>query len=291
MANIQYCHILQPGVLQQNYTLEAELFNNKWSFYHNHKENPKDYNLLNSTLDIPYRFHQKHEGGTLIPLHAYSSKLCCWWSTECLHDKLTDEVIWCKYCPLLCELHRVFEEAAQKSADFDDILERKSLKGKLNYARCKRYSETDQVLQSCGMPERFKKRKQVINTLKTGLLRPCEKSACDSIPIARRCSFHIKKSKVSMSASQPGTLLMFVLTARAQPVHLHPIEKKGEAEWETMVPLWHKLEGLWNHRNERVQRKRLCFMVGPLHLLYLIYIVAGASSPLRSGSSILSCIS
>lgn len=78
MANIQYCHILQPGVLQHNYTLEAELFDNKWSFYHSHKENPKDYNLLNSSLDIPYRFHQKHEGDMLIPLHAYSSKLCCW---------------------------------------------------------------------------------------------------------------------------------------------------------------------------------------------------------------------
>lgn len=193
---------------------------------------------------------------------------------------------------VLCYVNStVFEEAAQKSADLDDILERKSLKGKLNYARCKGYSETDQVLQSCGMPERFKKRKQVINTLKIGLLRPCEKNACDSIPIARRCSFHVKKPKVSMSASQPGTLLMFVLTARAQPVHLHPIEKKGEAEWETMVPLWDKLEGLWNHRNERVQRKRLCFMVSPLHFLHLIYIIARASSPLRSGSSILSCIS
>lgn len=77
----------------------------------------------------------------------------------------------------------------------------------------------------------------MINSLKTGLLSPCEQSVFVSIPVARRCSLHIKKPEVSMSASQPGTLLMFVLTATAQPVHLYPIEKKGEAERETMVPL------------------------------------------------------
>lgn len=71
-----------------------------------------------------------------------------------------------------------------------------------------------------------------------------EQSAFVSTPIARRCSLHVEKSKVSMSASKPGTLLMSVLTARAQPVHLHPIEKKGETEWETTVPLGDELKGL-----------------------------------------------
>jgi len=52
MANIQYCLILQPGVLQQNPTLQVELFKNQLSCSHNHKENPKTHSKLSSTLDI-----------------------------------------------------------------------------------------------------------------------------------------------------------------------------------------------------------------------------------------------
>lgn len=80
-------------------------------------------------------------------------------------------------------------------------------------------------------------RKQVINSLNTGLLSPCEESAFISIPVARGGSLHMENRKGPMSASQPGTFLMLVLTAAAQPVHLYPIEKKCEAEWETTVPL------------------------------------------------------
>lgn len=58
-----------------------------------------------------------------------------------------------------------------------------------------------------------------------------------SIPIARRGSVHVHETKVSMLASQSSTFPMLVFTAGAQPVHLYPIEEKGETEGETMVPL------------------------------------------------------
>lgn len=179
-------------------------------------------------------------------------------------------------------LHRV--------TDFNGILRCGTLRDKLNSAHFKGRWETDEVLQSCEVTERLKKRKQVINSLKTGLLSPCEQSVFVSIPVARRCSLHIEKPEVSTFASQPGRLLMFVLTATAQPVHLHPIEKKCETEWETMVPLWDKLKGLCNHRKKRVQRKRLCFTVSLLQLLYLVCITTKAPSPLTSGALVLGSI-
>lgn len=159
-----------------------------------------------------------------------------------------------------------------KVADFDGILGCGTLKDELSSAHFKGCWETDWALQSCGVPERLKKRKQGINCLTTGLLNPCEQHVFISIPVARRCSLHTEKPEVSMSASQPGTLLMFVLTATAQPVHLHPIQKKGEAEWETTVPLWDKLKGLCNHKKGKGSKKvvmlycqPVAIVVSPLH--------------------------
>jgi len=111
------------------------------------------------------------------------------------------------------------------------------LRDKLSSAHVKGRWETDRVLQSCGVPERLKKRKQGMNSVTTGLPSPHEQHVLISIPVARRCSLRTEKRKVFMSVFQPGKLLMFVLTATAEPVHLHPIEKKDEAEWETVGPL------------------------------------------------------
>lgn len=45
---------------------------------------------------------------------------------------------------------------------------------------------------------------------------------------------------------------MLIFTAGAQPVHLHPVQEKGETEGETMVPFGNKLKGLWNEKEKKL---------------------------------------
>lgn len=127
-----------------------------------------------------------------------------------------------------------------------------TLTGNLHPAHSMGHWETEQALQSCVEPERWKKRNKLETLSKQS---PCEQSVLVSIPVARKCSLHIENPEVSVSASQPGTPLMFVLTATAQPVNLHPVEIKGEAEWETLVPLGDELEGIYNHRKKGFKEK------------------------------------
>lgn len=67
-----------------------------------------------------------------------------------------------------------------------------------------------------------------------------------SILVARGWSLHTHKPKVASFASKSGTFPMLIFAAGAQPVHLHPVQEKGETEGETMVSFGNKLKGLWN---------------------------------------------
>lgn len=44
---------------------------------------------------------------------------------------------------------------------------------------------------------------------------------------------------------------MLVFTAGAQPVHLHAIHKKGEAEGEAIVSFGNELKGLWDEKKKK----------------------------------------
>lgn len=81
---------------------------------------------------------------------------------------------------------------------------------------------------------------------------------------------------------------MFVLTAAAQPVHLQPIEKEGEAEWETVMSPGDKLKGLCNHRKGSKEGVRLSYQSAAT--VICICTTTKAPSPPSSRTLVLSCI-
>lgn len=64
------------------------------------------------------------------------------------------------------------------------------------------------------------------------------------IPVARRCLLHIHNPEVASLASEPRAPTVLELAAGAEPVHLNPVQKEGEAEGEAMVSFGDKLKGV-----------------------------------------------
>lgn len=121
--------------------------------------------------------------------------------------------------------------------------------GNLHPAPSVGHWETEQALQSCVSP---RDERQVRSSLR----RKSQRAKCTfPVPVARRCSSHMQNPEVAVGASQAGTPQVSVLTARAQPLHLQPVEIKGEAEREAQVPLGGELEGICNHRKKGFKEK------------------------------------